>query len=159
MASIKTQGTELFFIDTISSSGAEILKLLCPTGITGLGGPADQIDDTCLDAIERTFVRGLGNPGQVSVPFIIKSPAPISHQLLFTLRDLGIDLDWLICLSDGVALPTLNMAEEFVPPMGRTSFGFVGYISDVAIDVAGNEVVRGTLTIQRSGEVTTNWVS
>lgn len=158
MASIKTQGTELFFIDTISSSAAAIVKMVCPTGITGLGGPADQIDDTCLDAMDRSFVRGLGNPGQVSVPFVMKSPAPASHQLLFTLKDDGIDVDWLIALSDGTAQPTLNISEQFVAPAGRTSFGFVGYISDVNIDIATNEVVRGTLTIQRSGGVTTNWV-
>lgn len=158
MASIKTQGTQLFFIDTLSSSTAAIVTMTCPTGITGLGGAADQIDDTCLDAVERSFVRGLANPGQVSVPFVMKSPAANSHKVLFDLKDAGIDADWLICLSDGAAAPTLDSSEAFVAPAGRTSFGFVGYVADLAIDVAGNEVVRGTLTIQRSGAVTRHWV-
>lgn len=158
--SIKTQGTELFFIDTVTSSNnPTIVKMTCPTGITGLGGPADQIDDTCLEATERTFVRGLGNPGQVSVPFVLKSnTTPNSHQLIFTLKDLGIDIDWLICLSNGTAQPTLDSSDAWVVPTDRTCFAFVGYIADVNIDIATNEVVRGTLTIQRSGLVTPYWV-
>ena len=157
MASIKTQGTKLFFIDTLTSDTPSIVTMVCPTGVTGLGGPADQIDDTCLDATEKSFVRGLGNPGQVSVPFVLKSPVPISHQVLFDLKEDGRDIDWMACLSDGTAEPTLDSNDEFVFPAARTSFLFVGYIADVNIDIATNEVVRGTLTIQRSGVITPNW--
>ena len=67
---VKTQGTELFTVDALSSSVASVLKFECPTGITGLGGAADQIETTCLDTVgDKEFTRGLGNPGQVSVPF------------------------------------------------------------------------------------------
>jgi len=45
--SVKTQGTELYFV-----SSAAVLKLTCPTGITGLGGARDQIETTCLDNTE-----------------------------------------------------------------------------------------------------------
>jgi hypothetical protein len=31
------------------------------------------------------------------------------------------------------------------------------YIADVTIDVATNEIVRGTMVLQRSGAVTWNW--
>lgn len=153
--SVKTQGTELFLIDNTASEPA-VVKMSCPTGISGLGGPADQIDDTCLDADERTFVRGLANPGQVSVPFVFK-PQAASHQLLFDLKEAGENLPWLICLSDGVAAPTLDSNDAFVVPTDRTCFEFVAYISDVNIDIATNEVVRGTLTLQRSGAVTPHW--
>jgi hypothetical protein len=153
--SVKTQGTELFLIDTYSSEPA-VVKMSCPTGISGLGGPADQIDDTCLDADERTFVRGLANPGQVSVPFVFK-PQAASHQLLFDLKEAGENLSWLICLSDGVSAPTLDSNDAFVVPADRTCFEFEAYISDINIDIATNEVVRGTLTLQRSGAVTTHW--
>jgi hypothetical protein len=155
--SVKTQGTELFLIDTTTSSVAQIIKMACPTGVSGLGGPADQIDDTCLDATEdRSFVRGLGNPGQVSVPFVFK-PTTASHQLLFDLKEQGNNLDWLIALSDGSGAPTLNSDDGFNAPADRTCLEFNAYISDVNLDIATNEVVRGTLTLQRSGPVIPHW--
>lgn len=155
---VKTQGTELFFADVFTSSVAAIKKLACPTGITGLGGAADQIETTCLDAtVDRVYVRGLGNPGQVSVPFNL-IPTELSHQILFDLKDAGTVISWLACLSDGTADPvSLTSDDVIVPPASRTSFGFQAYISDVNIDIATNEIVRGTLTLQRSGSVTSTW--
>ena len=134
-------------------------KLSCPTGITGLGGAADQIESTCLDATtDREYVRGLGNPGQVSVPFnlLTTGAETASHQLLFTLKDLGTSLPWLACLSESATDPT-NVADVFTVPTDRTSFAFTAYIADINIDIATNEIVRGTLTLQRSGAVTANW--
>ena len=154
--SVKTQGTKLWFIDTATTSTNDFVELACPTGISGLGGAADQIDTTCLNATEdRTFVRGLGNPGQVSVPFVL-DPAAASHQELFDLKASGANISWLIGLSDGTASPTVT-ADAFVVPSARTCFGFSAFISDVTIDIATNEVVRGTLTLQRSGVVTPHW--
>ena len=154
---VKTQGSELFLVDTLTSSVAAVMKLICPTGITGLGGAADQIDSTCLDDIDdKQFVRGLGNPGQVSVPFNLH-PAEASHQILFDLKAAGDTVGWMICLSDGSADPTLDSVDALVAPAARTSFGFNAYIADVTIDVATNEIVRGTLTLQRSGAVIPYW--
>jgi len=158
VGTVKTQGTELFFIDT-SNTDYVMTKLSCPTGITGLGGAADQIESTCLDATtDREYVRGLGNPGQVSVPFnlLTTGAETASHQLLFTLKDLGTSLPWLACLSESTTDPT-NTADVFNVPIDRTSFAFTAYIADVNIDISTNEIVRGTLTLQRSGAVTANW--
>ena len=149
---IRTQGTELFFVYS-----SAVVKLACPTGITGLGGPADQIEDTCLDATtDKTFQRGLATPGQVSVPFNL-IPREVSQQDLFLLKDAGTVIPWIMCLSESATDPTLDTDFEFVAPVDRTSFAFQGYIADVTIDVATNEIVRGTLTIQRSGAVTPTW--
>ena len=158
MATVKTQGTKLYFVDTLTSSVGAIVELACPTGITGLGGAADQIETTCLGATtDRTYTRGLGNPGQVSVPFNL-IPTDASHQLLFDMKDAGTVTNWLACLSDGATAPSsLDSNDRINPPSGRTSFGFDAYIADVSIDIATNEIVRGTLTLQRSGAVTTTW--
>lgn len=147
--SVKTQGTSLFLID-----GGVVVKFACPTGITGLGGATDQIDTTCLGDIERTYQSGLANPGTVSVPFNF-DPTQASHQSLFALKEAGTVVPWMICLSDGTSEPTVS-GGAFVAPTLRTSAEFDAYVSDVNIDVATNEVVRGTLTLQRSGSVT--WV-
>lgn len=158
MASVKTQGTKLYFVDTLTSSVPAIVELSCPTGITGLGGAADQIETTCLSATtDRTYVGGLGNPGQVSVPFNL-DPTAASHQMLFDLKDAGTVTNWLAALSDGTTAPTtVNSSDKIVAPAGRTSIGFDAYIADVSIDIATNEIVRGTLTLQRSGAVTPTW--
>jgi hypothetical protein len=157
VGTIKTQGTELWVIDTTTSSVAAILKFSCPTGITGLGGAADQIEDTCLDATEdRTYKRGLGTPGQVSVPFNF-IPSNTSHQTIFDMKADGSVFAWMIGFSDGSADPTLDSDDEFVAPASRTSAEFQAYIADVTIDVATNEIVRGTMVLQRSGAVTWNW--
>jgi hypothetical protein len=156
--SVKTQGTKVYFVDTITTPGTPaIIELACPTGVSGLGGAADQIEDTCLsETVDRSYVRGLGNPGQVSIPFNLK-PQAASHQLLLEMKDLGEKVSWLACLSDGTTAPTAIADGVITPPAARTSIGWIGYIADVSIDIATNEIVRGTLTVQRSGAVTTTW--
>lgn len=152
---VRTQGTHLYFVDPTGTP--TLVKLTCPTGITGLtAGARDQIETTCLDETDtRTYASGLNAASAISVPFILK-PADASHKLLFTLKDTGAVVDWIALLSDGTAVPTLTGA-VITPPTTRTSFTFSGYISEVAIDVASNEVVRGTLTIQRSGPAVPHW--
>jgi hypothetical protein len=151
---VKTQGTELFVIDaSVTSSEEELVKMSCPTGITGLGGPRDQIEDTCLDTTdEKTFVAGLGNPGQVSVPFNL-IPRNGSHQSLFGWKESGTIMKWLACLSESDEDPTVDTDGNFAKPTTRTTIAFSAYVSDVNIDIATNEIVRGTLTLQRSGPV------
>lgn len=159
IGTVRTQGTALYFVDTITVPGTPaIVKFACPTGVTGLGGAADQIEDTCLDALDdKTYKRGLGNPGQISVPFNF-IPSNFSHQTLFELKELGDTIPWMIGLSDGTAAPTLVGSVLTAPAAPtRTSFGFDAYISDISIDIATNEIVRGTLTLQRSGPVVPYW--
>lgn len=152
--SVKTQGTELFFADPTATVPG-MVKMTAPTGITGLGGAADQIDTTNLDDLQdKTFVRGLGTPGQVSVPFILKASA--ADQRLFDLKATGEVLHWMVCLSDGTTDPTYSSG-TLTAPAGRTSIAFDAFISDVALDLATNEVVRGTLTLQRSGSIGITW--
>lgn len=153
---VKTQGTHLFFVNPNAAGGPAIVKFACPTGTSGLGGAADQIEDTCLDATtDKTFQRGLGNPGQVTIPFNY-IPSDASHDALFKLKDTGENVPWYVGLSDGIATPTLDSEDELVPPLAtaRSGFLFSGYIADVNIDIATNEIVRGTVTVQRSGGVT-----
>jgi len=148
---IKSQGTHLFYV-TPGDTPA-IVKLHCPTGVSGLGGAADQIDTTCLDETDdRTYTRGLGSPGQVTVP-VNFDPQEVSHQDIFDLKAGGATLQWVVGLSDGTAAPTLTEG-ALVPATGRTNILFNAYVSDFALDIAGNDIVKGTLTLQRSGAVT-----
>lgn len=156
---IRTQGTELFVADTVRHSSPALVKFACPTGVQGLGGPRSQINDTCLDATdEETFTAGLATPGQVTVPFNF-IPSNSGHQFMFDWKEDGRKMRWLIGFSDGKALPTVDGNGNFVPPASpqRTSAEFTAFVSDVNIDIATNEVVKGTLLLQRSGAVTWHW--
>lgn len=157
VGTVKTQGTELYLVDrTVTSSDPDLIKMACPTGVQGLGGAKDQIETTCLDTVgDKEYAGGLGNPGVVTVPFNL-IPREHSHQILLELKRSGPILDWIACLSEGTSAPTLDSNGAIVAPADRSSFVFQGYIADVNIDVATNEIVRGTLTIQRSGDVTFN---
>lgn len=154
---VKTQGTALYFVKPGTPTGTAV-KVTCPTGISGLGGAADQIDTTCLDEQkDRSYVRGLGNPGQVTVPFILKA-GDASHTDLITLKESGDLVEWMVCLSDGTVAPTVTAStNEFAALAGRSHIDFVGYVSDLTLDGATNEVWRGTMTIQRSGSWSVTW--
>jgi hypothetical protein len=150
---VKSQGTELFVVDTISSSSPAVVKLSCPTGIQGLGGARDQIESTCLDTTgDKEYQAGLGNPGQVTVPFNL-IPRDTSHQALFAWKNAGTNMQWVVCLSESSTDPTLDTDDDLVLPTDRTTISFTAYVADVSIDVATNEIVRGTLLLQRSGDV------
>jgi len=153
-----TQGTELFLLNTLVTPNPAIIKMACPTGITGTGaGSKSQINVTSLDTIEdEEFITGLGSPGQISVPFNFK-PANTTHQgILTTLKESGLVFDWLVGFSDGTAAPTTNN-KKFVWPTARTAAQFQAYIAEVTIDIATNDRVNGTMTLQRSGKVTWNF--
>ena len=150
---IRTQGTHLYFINTISSSVAELVKLTCPTGIQGFGGPRDQIDQTCLDVTdERRYLPGLATPGQVSVPFNL-DPTAVDHATLFELKQDGAVLSWAALLSESATAPTLDTDDTFILPTDRSAIEFSAYVADVNIDIATNALVTGTLTLQRSGPI------
>lgn len=151
---IVTKGTRLFF----ASSPSEVLRVACATGISGLGGAADQIEQTCLDSEEREYVRGMLNPGAITVPinFIARSAA---HQAILDLRESGETISWMIVLSDNVmadAAFTIASSDGRLESPGPTTAEFLGYVADFNIDIAVNEIVRATLTIQRSGAVVWN---
>ena len=150
---VKTQGTQIWFVSTLGTDRLLVL-LNAATAISGLGGPAGQIDTTDLSAlVDKTFVRGLGVPASVSVPFNL-NPGDVSQADLFLLKTQGNVLTWLIGLSESADTPTLHPDLTFTMPATRSWIEFTGYISDVTIDIATDQIVKGTLAVQRSGAVT-----
>lgn len=154
---VKTQGTHIFFVDNTSDSTGTVTKLACPTGATDGGSQKDQIESTCLDALEdKEYVAGLGNPGTWSIPFNL-IPRDGSHHALYELKRTGAVVAWMVGLSEADSPPTLADNGDMEPSVDRTWFEFRAYVADVVIDMATNDLVRGTLTLQRSGPVTPHW--
>ena len=154
--SILTQGTQIYFIDSALSSPA-IVAVHCATAFNPGGSPADQIEDTCLEAFERSYKPGLRTPGAASMT-INADPDQPSHVRLFELSQINPSptLKWAVGWSDGTAPPTLDVYDEFVLPTTRTWYTFDGYISDFPFDFALNTVVTTAIAIQRSGG--SDWV-
>lgn len=146
---LKTKGTELWLVRN-DSSGYSLVKIGCPTGITGLGGTKNQIETTCLDSEEQEFVAGFATPGQVTVNLDF-DPAKISHRELWQYNEDDTTLSWVIGASDGTDPATVDSSGTLTFPTTRTYIEFTGYIADLPLDFALNSVVKSTMQIQRSG--------
>ena len=157
----ETKGTHLFFADTVTASTPAVTKLTCPTGISGLnGGTSDRIDTDCLSNTGkfRTNIPGKADPDDLSVPFILYK-GDGSHQALFALHASGEVVSWMAGLSDSALSPTLDSNEALVTPETRTTFEFKASVANLVLDIANNEVVRGTLTLRPTGDTTPHWAA
>jgi hypothetical protein len=142
---VKTQGTELWFLDPATGLPT---KVGCVTTLSGLTAARDQIETTCLDSDARSYEAGMPTPGaaQFGINF---DPADASHVRLHELYVAGTKFEWALGWSDGVAPPTSDTS-GFVYPSTRTWIAFNGYISDLPFDFALNAVVASTVSVQVS---------
>ena len=150
--SILSQGTNVYVLDPNDGTPA-VLKIECATSLSPGGDPSDQIEDTCLEAFERSYKAGLRTPGQATMG-INADPDNESHLTLYGLsrENPAPVLKFAIGWSDGTDAPTLNVGEDgFELPATRTWFTFQGYIADFPFDFAQNTVVTTEVSIQRSG--------
>ena len=147
---ILAQGTQIYFIDP---TGDVITTVVCATTFSPGGNPADQVETTCLEDSDRSYLPGLRTPGQASLG-INADPTNDSHIRLHELSQTNPSpvLQWAIGWSDGTAAPTsVNSAGDFVLPTTRTWYTFEGYVADFPFDFAQNTVVTSAVQIQRSG--------
>lgn len=153
--SILTQGTELFFIDPDADSTGDytVIKVGGVTAFNPGGTPADQIEDTTLDATTRTYKRGLRTPAQATVTLNF-DPTDSSHVRLYALfsEDTDRTIEWAVGFSDAATDPTTSSSGLFTLPTDRTWFTFDGFVSDFPLDFAVNSVVSTQMTITRSGK-------
>lgn len=148
---VKTKGTELWLVQE-DSAGFELIKIGCPTGISGLGGAKSQIETTCLDSDEQEFEAGFAQPGALTVNLDF-DPAKISHEELWELSESGDKRKWVIGFSDGATsiVPSVDTAGTLTFPTTRTFIEFTAYVSDMPLDFALNSVVKSAMQLQRSG--------
>jgi hypothetical protein len=152
--SILSQGTQIYaLVPPLNGTGPKtVLAIECATAFSPGGAPADQIEDTCLEDKDRSYMKGLRTPGQASLT-VNADPTNASHIRLHQLSEANGDttIDWAVGWSDGISPPTLGADGGFELPEDRTWFVFRGYVSDFPFDFAANSVVSTAATIQRSG--------
>lgn len=153
---VKSQGTELFFIDPDTQA---VVDAGCITAIDGIDSTREQIDTTCLKSIDREFEAGLGTPGTATYGLNTDPSNPV-HVRLYQLKQLGTTLKWAIGWSDAPKQPdgTINMPPtgvdsdgDFILPDERSWLLFNGYQSSFPFSFALNDVVKSTVGIQISG--------
>ena len=76
---LKTQGTQLYTIDT--ETGA-VIDVGCVTSIDGIDTTVEQVETTCLAAQVREYMAGLATPGSASFG-INFDPSDASHLALW----------------------------------------------------------------------------
>ena len=148
-----TKGTEVYFLDPV---GDVVTKLACPTNVTGLNAPKEQIPVSCLDSLEAEFLPGLAQPGPASLTIQFDWTEP-SHVRLYEMwQDPDIDIfPWAIGFSDDIGTPpTSGDSTGFVLPTTRSWLDFFASITDVPFDISLNSVYTSVITLQVSGAKT-----
>lgn len=148
---IKTQGTELYFIDPADFS---INPVGCVTSVSGIDSTIEQIETTCLESAARTYVSGLATPGTATFG-INFDPTDDSHVRLHQLKVAGTSLSWALGWSDGTDDPSeVTEGDTFELPTTRTWITFDGFMNSFPFDFSLNAVVASTVGIQISGDPT-----
>ncbi|WNZ57006.1 phage tail tube protein [Microbulbifer sp. MKSA007] len=144
------QGTNIYFIDPAGDADT-VQKITGVTSFNPGGSPADQLDDTSLEDLDKKFKRGLRTPGQASVGLKINSQNAVHKRLHELSQDDTVDsIKWAVGWSDGTEAPTVTTGEWSLPTT-RTWFTFEGYVADFPFDFQLNTLVSGEMSIQRSG--------
>lgn len=152
---ILSQGSQVYALVPTDADPAvfEVMAVACATAFTPGGNPAEQIDVTCLEENDRTYMPGLRTPAAASLT-VNFDPSEPSHVRLFELSQMNPSptIKWALGWSDGTAAPTLAVGgDDFELPATRTWYTFEGYVADAPFDFAANSVVSSAMSIQRSG--------
>lgn len=149
MATLKTQGTEIYILDA-TNSGSEVLKVGQVTGGSGVGGEAGDIDVTNLDSVAREFRTGLKDNGSVSLN-VDWDPSDASHQAIEDLVG-GDNVRVLIAGAEADTEPTYT--SDFTIPTDRTTLDFDAGILSFQKDFSTDDVWRASISMRVSGGIT-----
>jgi hypothetical protein len=148
---MKTQGTELYFIDPADDS---VVSVGCVTSIEGIDVTFEQRETTCLVDDTRSYEAGLGTPGAASFG-IYTDPQDATHIRLHQLR--GVTLQFAVGWSDGTGIEPdttqdTDGDEIFDPPGTRSWLLFEGFVNSFPFTFAQNASVESQLGVQISGD-------
>lgn len=151
MALLKTQGTELYFINPLDGV---LHNAGCVTSINGIDSTIDQVEVSCLNSAEREYIAGMGTPGTATFGIILDNASAV-QELLYELKQAGETIQWAVGFSDGTDDPALATGGFAAPPTATRSWlTFSGFMNSFAFDIALNDAVRATVGIQISGAQT-----
>lgn len=149
---IKTQGTQLYFLDN-KDGKEEIIQIGCPISVSLGDVSVDTIETTCLSATVRSYVTGLESPGEGKIGINL-DPANASHMRLYEIQDDKANNEiWLILgLSESTTEPILSN-EQVLLAGDRSWLVCKVTINGFPFAIEGNSVIQVEIPIQRSGIV------
>lgn len=147
---IKTQKTHIYaLIDGV------IERIQCYVG-AGFGRDSfGKIDNSCLDADTKRYVRGMRDPGEGSLQIQLDDTNP-SHLKILQLAESGEETEWFFGSSHAETAPTYDASTGADLPGDRIWWSFTGYLNEAAPDdLAADSLVTYSYTIVRTSKVTT----
>ncbi len=153
---VRTQGTEVYFGDTINSPQA-LKKIINVMDVGEFGPQADDIDVTNFDSTAKEYLVGLPDNGEASLQVNFK-PNDAVHQLLNSWAGTSNRVTFIVCFADGTTAPTF-VANAVVAPTNRTSAKFTASVKAFRNAIKKNDAVRTTLTLRISGGITWSYHS
>lgn len=161
----QTKGARLYFTSAADASssdadGVAIFRVYCPTGIQNIGGgQKPNITVTCLDSGREEFKGGLPGNEAITVPFNV-ARASAAYQALIRMHAAGNpdNLESFMIVDpdengDPGDPPTSVDSDGMLEAAsGTTARAVMGYVANMVEEAALNDIFRGTLTIQTSGE-------
>lgn len=150
---VKTQGSQLYIVDTTGSDPCQLLAIDCVTSLTGLNAPREQMETTCMEDDVRAYEAGLSTPGQITVS-VNFDPANESHMRLYELwaNDSGNFKAAIGLGGPRGSDPILGSGCELEFPENRSFVEFEGYVVDLPLEGALNSVWTAAIPIQVSGK-------
>ncbi len=146
--SIKTQGTDLYFIDPEDGS---LVEIACTTSIDSAGATRGVFTvPPCLSDTTGSASKAPGELTPATLTFGLNAdPTEESHLRLHELLVEGTEnVKFALGWSDGTADPTVNSNQGFVTPTSRTWLTFSGFVSAFPFNFAANAVVATTVSIE-----------
>lgn len=151
MSKIPTQGSQIYFNDKADTVVDEIG---CALSINVGASTADKIDITCLADAVRTSMPGLKTLAEITIVGAVEDDDPVYPMLSQLALDKTV-CSWYIGLSNGTTEPTVTTAGgPMVPPTDRSGYSFEGYVSSVSPQIEANNIVKYSLVIDPTTDLT-----
>lgn len=133
-SALKAQGTSIQIGSGSPVTYADIGEI---NSFNGPGGSAAVIDVSDLDSTAKEKVMGLQDNGQLSMDLNFL-PADTQHALLRTAKENG----------------TLTVFKLIFTDSGETEWAFSAYVLSLVINGAVDGVIKGSITLEISGDIT-----
>jgi hypothetical protein len=148
---VRTQGTEVFLIDTVNSPQS-VKKIVNVMDVGEFGPQAGDIDVTNFDSTAKEYLTGLPDNGEATLQLNYK-PNDSVHQFLQSQAGNGVRFQFAICLADGTSPPTLTGNTPTLPN-NRTSALFTASVKQFRTGIKKDDAVRSPLSLRISGGIT-----
>ncbi|WP_151815081.1 phage tail tube protein [Acinetobacter soli] len=148
MARIKSQGTKVYAL----VAGA-IVRFTCYNAIDLGQDSTSKIDVTCLDDDEKSYERGMVDPGEGTLTVQVDDENA-SHATGLSLAESGEELDWFVGSKGDDAPPTVSGGVVTLPK-SRNWLTYKGYLNKASPTIEADGVWTYAWPLVRTSSVNT----